>query len=478
MKAAGLYIRVSTEEQAKEGYSIDAQRNKLTAYCQIHDIDILGYYIDDGISGKSLERPRVKELIADIKAKRIDTIVVFKLDRLTRSVKDLLMLMDIFDKFKTKFISLSEQIDTSSATGRMFVQLLGVFAEWERSVIGERVVVGMEQRAKTGMYSARRVLGYDYNPETKRFTINAKEAEIVKLIFSMHNQGKGYVAIAKELNRLGYKTKDGNSFAHNSLVYLVNNGWYYCGKFMYKAKGKEPQLLDATNVEPIITYEEFIKSQNIRNANFSLAKKYGTDEFILKGRVFCECGSPLRTGTSGTKTHEARPYRYYVCRKHAEGRCDKFSSIGLTKLHRLFYDELKKFTDSSHTYDAIANGKAIASYNKQIQQLTSEVEKDFSRKKKLTLLLLDGTISNNDYQDMLSTIIEAIDEKTKLINELEKMVQSLTDQNISEQFKKTIAVVLNNWEHLTDTEKKEFVQSFIRKVVINKNGIQSVEFIY
>lgn len=473
---AGLYIRVSTEEQAREGYSIEAQKNKLTAYCQIHDIDIFGYYIDDGISGKSLERPRVKELIADIKNKKIDTIVVFKLDRLTRSVKDLLMLMDLFDKHKTKFISLSEQIDTSSATGRMFVQLLGVFAEWERSVIGERVVVGMEQRAKTGKYTARRVLGYDYDPETQTYSINEEEAKIVRLVFERHNQGKGYFAIAKELNSLGYRSKDGNMFANNSLVHMVNHGWYYCGKFLYKAKGKEPQLLDASNIPPIISYEEFMKAQSIKNANFSLAKKYGRDEFWLKGRIFCECGTSLKTATSGTKKGGS-PYRYYSCKKAVEGRCDCFYSCSMNKMHNMFVEKIKEYANSDYAIDLKANTKLISTYNKQIQQLTLGLEKDYDRKKKLTLLLLDGTISNNDYQDMLSTIVKEIEDKTNNIKQLENRIEEINNTNTNAENKKIIGKLFEKWESLTDVQKKEFIQVFIKRIIVNKSGIISIEFL-
>lgn len=473
---AGLYIRVSTEEQAREGYSIEAQKNKLTAYCQIHDIDIFGYYIDDGISGKSLERPRVQELMADIKNKKIDTIVVFKLDRLTRSVKDLLMLMDLFDKHKTKFISLSEQIDTSSATGRMFVQLLGVFAEWERSVIGERVVVGMEQRAKTGKYTASRVLGYDYDPETQTYSINEEEAKIVRLVFERHNQGKGYYVIAKELNGLGYRSKDGNMFANNTLSRMVTHGWYYCGKFLYKARGKEPQLLDASNIPPIISYEEFMKAQAIKNANFSLAKKYGRDEFWLKGRAFCECGAPLRTATSGTKNQD-NPYRYYNCRKASEGRCDLLRSISMNKLHNSFVEKIKEYANSDYAIDLKANTEIISTYSKQIQQLTLGLEKDYDRKKKLTLLLLDETISNNDYQNMLSTIVKDIEDKTNNIKQLEKRIEEINSANLNSENKKIMGKLFEKWDTLNDEQKKQFVQVFIKRVVVSKKGIVSIEFL-
>lgn len=475
MSKAGLYIRVSTEEQAREGFSIDAQKAKLTAYCQIHDLDIHAIYIDDGISGKNLNRTKVKELIDDIKSKDVDTLIVFKLDRLTRSVEDLSYLIRLFDKNKVKFISLSEQIDTSTATGRMFVYLLGVFAEWEREVIAERVVVGMEQRAKEGFYTAKRVLGYDYNPETKQYTINENEAKIVRLIFKLHNEGKGYYLIAKTLNNMGYKTKDGNSFAHNSLNYMVNHGWYYCGKFMYKAKGKEPQLLDAKNIEPILTYEEFTKAQKIKNANFSVARKYGVEDFIFKGRIFCECGAPIKTATSGTPSRK-EPYRYYYCRRNLEGRCNCFKQIAMTKLHNQFYEFLCNYFQAPVSIDVNKNQNIIKEYDKDIIRYSNELEKEQARKKKLTMMFLDEQIDNQSYQEMLSDLNKRIELINSNLDTTKQKINSLNLENNVLDKKKIALKLAQVWPELTLSQQKEFVQVFIKKLVINSTGIIEVEF--
>ncbi len=132
----GLYARVSTDEQAKEGYSINAQCKKLQQYAELNDwTGVL--YVDDGYSAKDLNRPQAMRLFKDIEEKKIDTVVVYKLDRLTRNVKNLYELMDLFDKSNCKLISLTESLDTSSASGRFFITMLGAMAQWERETISE-----------------------------------------------------------------------------------------------------------------------------------------------------------------------------------------------------------------------------------------------------------------------------------------------------------------------------------------------------
>ena len=139
----GIYIRVSTEDQAKDGFSIHAQREKLTKYAEANDWDIHDYYVDDGISGKNLEgRPEVKRMLDDVKNGKINNILIYKLDRLTRSTKDLIYLIELFEKHNCTFNSQTEKIDTSNAVGRMFVKIIGIFAEFERENLAERVSFG------------------------------------------------------------------------------------------------------------------------------------------------------------------------------------------------------------------------------------------------------------------------------------------------------------------------------------------------
>ena len=149
-----IYCRVSTEEQANDGFSIHAQKDKLTKYAEVNDWNIVDYYIDDGISGKNLtDRSEVLRLINDVRDGKIDNVLVYKLDRITRSVKDLIYLIELFDKYDCTFNSQTEKIDTSNAVGRMFVKIIGIFAEFERENLAERVTLGYEQKTREGNYT-------------------------------------------------------------------------------------------------------------------------------------------------------------------------------------------------------------------------------------------------------------------------------------------------------------------------------------
>lgn len=148
-KNVGIYIRVSTQEQANEGYSIDAQRDRLTAYCRSMAWNIYNIYIDGGFSGSNMSRPALSQLLDDIKGKRVNCVLVYKLDRLSRSQKDTLYIIeDVFLKNGIDFVSLNENFDTSSPFGRAMIGILSVFAQLEREQIKERSMMGRVERAK------------------------------------------------------------------------------------------------------------------------------------------------------------------------------------------------------------------------------------------------------------------------------------------------------------------------------------------
>ena len=146
-----IYCRVSTEEQAQEGFSIRAQEQKLKDLARIKDWSIYKIYMDEGISGKNLtERPAMQEMITDIENGAVKNVLVFKIDRLTRSTADLIYLIDLFGKYDCAFNSLTESIDTQTASGRMFLKIIGIFAEFERENIIERTKVGIERKVREG----------------------------------------------------------------------------------------------------------------------------------------------------------------------------------------------------------------------------------------------------------------------------------------------------------------------------------------
>lgn len=174
----GLYIRVSTEEQNVEGYSISGQRERLKAFCVAQSWETIKFYVDEGISGRSTERPALKKMMKDIENGLIDVLLVY---RLTRSVRDLHDILDFLEKHNCQFRSATEVYDTSTAMGRIFITIVAAIAEWESANLGERVRLGQIEKARQGEWSAPSPYGFRKNNQ-KRLEINPKETEDVKLM--------------------------------------------------------------------------------------------------------------------------------------------------------------------------------------------------------------------------------------------------------------------------------------------------------
>ena len=191
-KIAAIYIRVSTDFQAEEGYSIEAQKEQLTAYCVSKGIKNYDYYIDGGWSGSNIDRPEIQKLIKDVKDEKISHVIVYKLDRLSRSQKDTLYLIeDVFNPHNVDFVSLNESMDTSTPMGRLMLGILSAFAQLERENIRLRTSMGMKERVKSGLWmgGGRIPFGYDYNKE-KGILVPNKDAEKVRQIYKLYIEGR------------------------------------------------------------------------------------------------------------------------------------------------------------------------------------------------------------------------------------------------------------------------------------------------
>jgi Site-specific recombinases, DNA invertase Pin homologs len=265
-------MRVSTEDQVKEGFSINAQKEKLTKYAEVNDWDIYDYYIDEGVSGKNIKnRPEMSRLIKDVNNDKIRNILVYKLDRLTRNVSDLINLIDLFEKQNCAFNSQTEKIDTSNAVGRMFVKMLGIFAEFERENLAERVAFGYEQKTREGNYTnTNGVYGYNYIIG-KGLEVNEDEKEIVKDIYESYLSGNSMLSICKKLNTEKISTKRGGIWAGSTIRSILTNP-LYIGKIRYSVNNKSKQFeVAGKNIETILdeklwkAVQNRIKKKNLRH---------------------------------------------------------------------------------------------------------------------------------------------------------------------------------------------------------------------
>lgn len=485
MKAVG-YIRVSTEEQVLEGYSIDAQKNRIIEYCQVNGFDLIDYYIDEGISGKSLKRPKVQEMIADVKSHKFDIIVIYRLDRLSRSLRDLANLIDLLDKHGVQIKSISENFDLSSLSGRAMAQMLGVFAEFERGSIAERVTLALEQRAREGYYKAPKApFGYTYDPKTQNYLINPEQAAIVREIFELHQSGKGVDAICRIMNERRIKTTEGSRFHRTFIIRMFQNGWYYCGKFMFRQRSKKykSMLLDAKNIpEPILTEEEFLRSHKIYGANArDNRKKHSDDKYIFKGKLRCAyCGTMMISNTSAKRKNKHAPdkiYRYYRCYRKREGRCDKARYWLSNQVNDAFIDYLKKFAASEIDFDLEVSKENAEEIKNKKRLLEEQVFKEQNRKKKLQYLLLDEDISKDDFLRMSVEISETIENLEREMAKLDADLAEIAKAENLEQQKAIAKSIAEEWENLDPVRKKEFLNAFVKAIFIGRDEIKRIDFI-
>jgi DNA invertase Pin-like site-specific DNA recombinase len=251
---AAIYTRVSTEDQAKEGFSLDAQLEKLRSYCKARDWLIAGEYIDDGYSGKNTKRPQYTRMMEEMET--WDIILVMKMDRIHRNSKNFMFMMEYLKNEKKEFVSMTESLDTSTAMGRFVMDIIQRIAQLESEQIGERVYFGMEQKAKTtgGVLGFNIPYGYDY--KDGRLIIKPSEAKVIQNIYSWYKCGTSMGDITKKLNSIKVPTKKGGVWAKKTISKILKNPTY-CGYLHWQ------EYIHKSNHEPIIMEDDFNQIQEI-----------------------------------------------------------------------------------------------------------------------------------------------------------------------------------------------------------------------
>ncbi|MBR1396928.1 MAG: recombinase family protein, partial [Selenomonadaceae bacterium] len=299
-KRAALYIRVSTQEQAQEGYSVGEQKERLIAYCKAQDWAISNIYVDGGYSGANLKRPGIQRLMSETKS--FDVVLVYKLDRLSRSQRDTLYLIEeIFLPNKVDFVSMQESFDTSSPFGKAMIGLLAVFAQLEREQIKERTKMGKIARAKAGLFHGSGYIPIGYEYQDGKLIINPYEAEQVRKIYEWYLGGASYQTITNRLHSANYTNRYGSYNTWSSVRAILCN-MTYTGRLHYG------EVIVENAHEAIITDEQFQTAQAIRLKRQEI---YGSNAFqskhLLTGMIFCgKCGARYYRRNSGT-------YQYYSC---------------------------------------------------------------------------------------------------------------------------------------------------------------------
>jgi len=484
MLETGIYVRVSTEEQAQEGYSIRAQEQKLKDFAGIKEWSIHKIYIDEGISGKNIiERPAINEMIEDIKKGNVKNVLVFKIDRLTRSTADLIFLVDLFNAHDCAFNSLMESIDTQTASGRMFLKIIGIFAEFERENIVERTRLGFERKAREGYTLATRTASYGYDRKTgqKIQTINEKEAIIVKEVFSMFlDKHMSLLDIARNLNNRNIPTKENSVWHSRSVKNLITN-CNYAGKVRYATKDRKRNFETDGAHQPIISKELFEEAQDLikKMSTKNYTKRPKEDQYFA-GIIYCgKCGGKMVSHSDyhKIKSGERIFTGGYRCSNKIKKTCNA-SDMKHKKVEKVFSEYINNIEDFN-TLDEIQLAAKEEIKNKNLELINSlqkQYEKLERKEKEILRKYINGDVDFENY----IYIKNSIDNEKNQTSLTSKGVESLVDEEITIKKEDIIKNLRENWELLNNAERRQFLVNFVDKItVVNelknaRNGIVKI----
>ena len=438
-KKSAIYVRVSTDAQREEGYSIDAQKEALAAYCVAQSIKNYEFYEDGGYSGSNMNRPELQRLIKEIKNKKIERVLVYRLDRLSRSQKDTLYLIeDVFNPHGVDFVSLKESMDTATPIGRLMVGILSAFAQLERENIRERTRMGMKERVKEGFWmgGGRIPFGYDYD-QKQGILVPNKDADTVRKIYDLYIQGYSCLSIAQ---MLGLK--------YERLVIQILTRKSNCGFIVYNGeeyKGKHEPIID------LETYEQAMECMRERSVTRSTDSNY-----LLTGKVYCgRCGAKMRYqkwGKSGAKlvcysTDKNRPLLV------KDPNCDNIklwaSDVEDVVIHDLFEVALGKKKSSE---GIVERETLLEVLNKQQEEMSKRIKK------------LYNLYAESDDE----LLLETIEECKKKLNSIGEQIQRETERSLSrdkaKNLQKTLLTIRESWDYMTPKEQKSIVQDCVEKL--------------
>lgn len=446
-KGAAIYIRVSTDAQFEEGYSVDAQKDRLTSYCQIKDIKIYDYYIDGGYTGSNMDRPELQRLISDIKKEKISTVIVYKLDRLSRSQKDTMYLIeDVFNPNGIDFISLSENFDTSTAMGKAVLGVLSIFAQLERENIRERTRMGMQERVKSGLWpgGGRTPFGYDYDPQQGKLIPN-QDAEKVRKMYDLYLQGYSTGRIAKIMGLKYDKLVSQILMRKSNAGYIVYNGQEYLGKH-----------------DPIISLDTYNKTIELMQER---AVKHITESnYLFTGLIECgKCGAKMRYQKWGKYDCKIVCYSQDKYKKHLvkDPNCNNIKNWA-SEIEDIVIKDLFHFASRQKDFkddDEISIETTLDFLNKQYDETNRRLKR----------------LYNLYAQSEDDVLLETIDEYKKQLSDIHKQIMREEEKSILankiNSTKQILKTLKETWDYMTDKEKKNVIRSCIDKIVITDNNI-------
>ena len=394
-KKCGLYLRVSTEDQAREGFSLPEQKERLETFCKFKGYEIVDYYEDAGISAKTGNyRPEFERLKNDIKAKRINTIVALKLDRITRSIFDWEKLITFLDENNAYIDCANDEINTTSANGKMISRLLMSVSQNEIERTSERTKIGLAGAIKQGHIPHVAPLGYKH--ENKTLVIDYSTKDVVVRIFELYYEGYSYQKISNLFNE---EKVLGKTNWRDSTIQTILENEIYKGDFVHGKRTKHPTYYEDV-VEPIISKEMWEDCQVQKKKNSRSYKRTLTYLYLQKLRC-PKCGRIL--GGKATTKKNGNTYFYYYC-----------NDCKIEFKEKVINDYFSQFIDELTEYDSVVNQFFLPmikqKFDEPKEQLEKEINEQKSKLERIKKAYINGVFELKEYNDEKKIVEKAISE--------------------------------------------------------------------
>ena len=471
IKSAGIYIRVSTFDQAREGFSLREQEERLKEFCKFKRYNIYKVYQDAGISAKNDKRPAYQEMIEDVKKGNINVIVALKIDRLTRSVYDIEKLMKFVNDYECDIDCMADESNTTTSNGRMVMRIMTSVSQNEIEKCSERTKFGMAGAIKNGHIPNRTGLGF--KRENKKLVPDSLTKDIIVRIFDLYLEGKSHQAIANIYNK---EKVLGKTNWYDSTIQKILSNELYKGDYVNGKRTKHPTYYENV-IEPIVSKEkwESCQYQKLRNARHYER----TATYLFTNKLKCsKCGNFLG-GHATTKTN-GKKYYYYKC-----NTCKTyFNEIDIEKELKAFMLELAKQDDLiNNYYTPFIKSKLedkTEDYKKEIKDLDKQLDR-------IKTAYIKGVVKLEDFDKEIKHIEyqkSDLEKRQKEQKQYELLSFTLNDLLIIQDMQEiefyTNPDVLNNWSNKSKEEKQKIIGKYIDNITIekknNKFEISNIEF--
>ena len=471
IKSAGIYIRVSTFDQAREGFSLREQEERLKEFCKFKRYNIYKVYQDAGISAKNDKRPAYQEMIEDVKKGNINVIVALKLDRLTRSVYDIEKLMKFVNDYECDIDCMADESNTTTSNGRMVMRIMTSVSQNEIEKCSERTKFGMAGAIKNGHIPNRTGLGF--KRKNKKLVPDPLTKDIIVRIFDLYLEGKSHQAIANIYNK---EKVLGKTNWYDSTIQKILSNELYKGDYVNGKRTKHPTYYENV-IEPIVSKEKWksCQYQKLRNARHYER----TATYLFTNKLKCsKCGNFLG-GHATTKTN-GKKYYYYKC-----NTCKTyFNEIDIEKELKAFMLELAKQDDLINNYYTPFIKSKLEDKTEDYKKGIKELDKQLDR---IKTAYIKGVVKLEDFDKEIKHIEyqkSDLEKRQKEQKQYDNLSFTLNDLLIIQDMQEiefyTNPDVLNNWSNKSKEDKQKIIGKYIDNITIekknNKFEISNIEF--